>query len=92
MLGGAGLDFANTVRIFHLYYIPNVPGKFGTADSAAQAIFVIECGLAIARFRPLLRTAYTLSALHLFLDQYPYWPLIVSMNSPLLCLHNRPTN
>jgi hypothetical protein len=37
--------------------MPNVPGRFGTAASAAQAKSMIECGLVIAKFRPFLRTA-----------------------------------
>jgi hypothetical protein len=55
-LGGAGLDFSNIVLIFHLYSMPNVSEKFGTATSAAQAKSTIECGLVIAKFRPFLRT------------------------------------
>jgi hypothetical protein len=37
--------------------MPNVPGRFGTAASAAQAKSMIECGLVTAKFRPFLRTA-----------------------------------
>jgi hypothetical protein len=37
--------------------MPNVPGRFGTAASAAQAKSMIECGLVVAKFRPFLRTA-----------------------------------
>jgi hypothetical protein len=37
--------------------MPNLPGRFGTAASAAQDKAMIECGLVIAKFRPFLRTA-----------------------------------
>jgi hypothetical protein len=45
------------VLIFHLYSMPNFPGRFGTAASAAQAKSMIECGLVIAKFKHFLRTA-----------------------------------
>jgi hypothetical protein len=37
--------------------MPNVPGRFGTAASAAQARSIIEFCLVIAKFRHFLRTA-----------------------------------
>jgi hypothetical protein len=54
-VGGAGLNFSKIVLIFHLYSMPNVPGRFRTAASATQDKSMIECGLVIAKFKPFLK-------------------------------------